>query len=64
MIPVTFNVYNLDFRESSGFIMNELTGLVTFAEKKIILDKSLISCGNTVLNIPHFEIRPDSIRRF
>ena len=59
-----FNLYNLAFRESSGFTLNKMNGSVIISGHDFALNSGLISCDNTVLNIPHFALKADSANGF
>ena len=60
----TFNVYNLGFKESSGFMIKKMNSSVILARQNIFLNSALISCDSTLLNISKFSMRADSASAF
>lgn len=60
----SFSIYNLGFRESSGFTVRKLNSSVTIASQKIHLTSALIICDSSILNITKFAIAPDSATAF
>ncbi len=60
----SFKVSDLNFRESSGFIINKINSSVRLAKQNINLTSTVISSGNSELNIARFGMTGDSINSF
>ena len=56
----TFNIYNLGFKESSGFTVRKLNSSVILAGQNILLNSAFISCDSSILNISRFGLIADS----
>ncbi len=61
---VAFNIYNLAFRESSGFNVRKMSGEILLADKSINFNSTKLFCDTSVLNISHLRIIPDSTGSF
>lgn len=60
----TFTIYNLGFRESSGFTVKRMDSNVIMAGQNILLNMASISCDSSTLNIPRFGLFSDSSNAF
>lgn len=60
----SFNIYNLGFRESSGFILDKMGSSVIISGQNIFLNSATIDLENSVLNIPRFAMTSDSSNGF
>jgi len=60
----SFNLYNLGFRESSGFTVRKMNSKVIFAKQNIILNSASIICDSSIFNIPKFGLTADSSGSF
>ena len=60
----SFRISDLNFRESSGFIMNKISSSVRLAKQNINITSTFISSGNSELNIARFGLTGDSINSF
>ena len=60
----TFDVYNLGFRESSGFKVNKLSSSVSISKGRISLNKTSVICDSSIINLSEFELRTDSSGSF
>ena len=60
----TFNVYNLGFKESSGFMVKKMSSSVILVRQNIFLNSAFINCDSTILNISKFAMSADSASSF
>ncbi|MCJ7447828.1 MAG: translocation/assembly module TamB [Bacteroidales bacterium] len=60
----SFSIYNLGFRESSGFAVNRMSSDVIITKSDILFNSALLLCDSTVLNISHFGLHADSSASF
>ena len=60
----SFRISDLNFRESSGFIMNKISSSVRLTKQNINLTATFIGSGNSELNIARFGLTGDSINSF
>jgi hypothetical protein len=56
----TFDIKDLGFRESSGFILNKLNSSVLFSKQNIRFESVLLNCDSSTLNIPELSLMADS----
>jgi hypothetical protein len=61
---VSFNIYNLTFRESSGFHVKKMSGEMLLADKTITFNSTKLFCDTSEVNISHLRIIPDSTGSF
>ena len=61
---VSFSIYNLTFRESSGFNLKKMTGEILLANKAITFNSVKLFCDTSILDISHLSIIPDSTGSF
>ncbi len=61
---VSFDVYNLAFRESSGFAVKKMSTSVVLAPKNISFSSIFIATDSTILNAPRFSMKADSSGSF
>jgi hypothetical protein len=61
---ITFNVYNLGFRESSGFTVRRMDSNVSIAGQNILLTNTLLACDSSNFNINRFGLSADSSSSF
>jgi TamB, inner membrane protein subunit of TAM complex len=60
----TFSLFNLTFRESSGFFIQKMNSSVSIARQNIVFNSATINCEGSMLNIPRFALLPDSVTGF
>jgi hypothetical protein len=60
----SFTLYNLGFRESSGFSVQKMSTSVTLANHNIILNSFFLASDSSILNIPRFAMRADTSGSF
>jgi hypothetical protein len=61
---IAFNIYNLAFKESSGFTLKKMNSSVIMARQNIHLNSTFISCDSSILNINRFDMIADSASSF
>jgi hypothetical protein len=61
---VTFGVYNLAFKESSGFTLKKMNSSVIIAGQDFLLSSTSISCDSSIFNIEKFGLVADSANSF
>ena len=61
---VTFGIYNLAFRESSGFTLKKLNSSVIIAGQDFLLSSTSIICDSSIFNIVKFGLVADSVNSF
>jgi hypothetical protein len=59
-----FNVYNLGFRESGGFLVKRFSSSVTLAKQNILFNSTFLNCDSTILNISRLGLTADSSSSF
>jgi hypothetical protein len=60
----SFNIYNLGFKESSGFLVKKMSSSVKISKLNIFLNSAFISCDSSIFNIPKFAMTTDSSNSF
>ena len=61
---VTFGIYNLALKESSGFTLKKLNSSVIIAGQDFLLSSASINCDSSILNIAKFGLVADSVNSF
>ena len=56
----TFNIYNLGFKESSGFKVNRMSSSVVLAKQNILFNSAYLNCDSSILNISKLSLQADS----
>ena len=56
----SFNIYNLELKETGGFLVKRLSSSVTLAKGNILFKSLFLNCDSSILNIPKLGIYPDS----
>lgn len=56
----TFNIYNLGFKESSGFSVNRMSSSVILAKQNILFSSAFLNCDSSIINISKLELIADS----
>ena len=59
-----FKIYNLGFKESSGFLLTRLSADVLLANHSLILSTVNLHCDSSIINIPRFSLLADSPESF
>jgi hypothetical protein len=60
----SFNVYNLGFKELSGFSVNRMNSSVMLAKQNILLKSTSLNCDSSMIHISRLEILADSSGSF
>lgn len=60
----SFNIYNLSFKESSGFTVKKLNSKVQLAKQNILFSELNLSCDSSIINLSSFSLEPDSSSSF
>ena len=60
----SFSVYSLGLKESHGFTIQRMDASVTLAKNNIILNSLFLTSDSSVLNMPGFAMRTDSMGSF
>jgi len=60
----TFNIYDLGFKEASGFTVKKINSSVIIAKQNIFLKSASINCDSSILNISRFSLSADSSSYF
>jgi hypothetical protein len=60
----TFKIYNLGFKESSGFTMKKMNSSVILAGQNILFNSATIICDSSIFNIPRFGLFADSANSY
>ena len=60
----SFNLYNLGFRESSGFTVKRLNSGISISKNNYTLNSTYLNCDSSILNFSHIEIHADSAGSF
>jgi hypothetical protein len=61
---ISFIIYKLALRESSGFTVEKLKSSVIIARQNIFLNSASINCDSSILNISSFSMTADSASYF
>jgi len=61
---ISFNIYNLGFKEESGFTLNKMNSSVSIARQNIQLNSAYLLCDSSILEITKFGIKTDSSASF
>ncbi len=60
----SFNIYNLGFKESSGFSVRKMGSSIVLAKQNIFINSTFIACDSSILNIPRLSLTADSTGSF
>ena len=60
----SFNIYNLGFKESSGFVLKRISSSVLLANRNIFLNSTNLTCDSSIINIAKFSLSTDSSSSF
>ena len=60
----SFEIFDLYFRESNGFLVKKISSKVAFAKQNILFNSFYLNSDRSILNISHLEIHPDSVSLF
>ena len=60
----SFNIYDLGFKESSGFRVKKMGSAVLLAKQNIFIKSAFITCDSSILNIPRLSLTADSAGSF
>lgn len=60
----SFEVYNLGFRESSGFVVKKMNSEVVLAKQNFLLNSTFLNCDSSILNLSRIGIHADSATYF
>jgi hypothetical protein len=60
----TFNIYNLGFKEESGFRVSRLSSSMVIAKNNIILNDAYLNCDSSNINISRLSLQADSSGSF
>lgn len=60
----SFEVYNLGFRESSGFVVKKMSSGVVLAKQNFLLNSTFLNCDSSILNLSRIGIHADSATSF
>jgi hypothetical protein len=60
----SFNIYDLGFKESSGFTVKKINSSVIIAKQNIFLKSASINCDSSIINISRFSLVADSSSYF
>ena len=61
---IIFDITNLKFRESNGFIVKMLNTNVTLAQHDIIFNSFFLNCDSSIINADHIGLYPDTTTSF
>ncbi len=61
---ITFNIYNLAFREKSGFYVNRLASNVLISKQNLLFKSVSLNCDSSTINIAKFGLEADSADSF
>ncbi|MCX6254369.1 MAG: translocation/assembly module TamB domain-containing protein [Bacteroidia bacterium] len=56
----SFNIYNLGFKESTGFIINRMSSFVLLAKQVILCKSAYLNCDSSIINISSLSLQADS----
>jgi hypothetical protein len=60
----SFKIYNLGFKESSGFSVKRMSSSVILAKQNVLLNSTFLSCDSSIINITRLGIMADSSESF
>lgn len=60
----SFDLYNLGFKESSGFILNSMNSSVLLEKQNILLNTTSLICDSSIINISKLSMQVDSTASF
>lgn len=60
----TFNIYNLGFRESSGFSVSRMTSSVSLSSQTLSFKSSTLNCDSSILSLSKVSLQGDSVSSF
>jgi hypothetical protein len=60
----SFNIYNLGFKEQSGFRIRKMSSSITIAKQNIFVKSAYISCDSSIFNIGELSLTADSSNGF
>jgi hypothetical protein len=60
----SFDVYNLGFKEKSGFKLNKMSSFVKLAKRSILLNRTFIRCDSSIIEITKAGLIADSDSSF
>lgn len=60
----SFNIYDLGFKESSGFTVKKINSSFIIAKQNIFLKSASINCDSSIINISRFSLIADSSSYF
>ena len=60
----SFNIYNLGFKDKSGFTVNKMNSSVLIAKQNIQLNSAFLICDSSILEIARFGLKTDSSASF
>jgi len=59
-----FKIYNLRFKESSGFSVKKMSSSVVLAKQNFLFNSAFLNCDSSIINISKFELNTDSSASF
>jgi hypothetical protein len=60
----SFNIYNLGFKESNGFLVKRMNSSMKIVKEHILFNSTFLNCDSSILNIPKLWITADSSASF
>jgi hypothetical protein len=60
----SFNVYNIGFKESTGFLVKRMSSSVILAKQDIMLNSTSLNCDSSIINISKLALKADSSASF
>jgi hypothetical protein len=60
----TFYIYNLSFREKSGFVMKKMSSSVLLAKQQFTVSSTYLFCDSSIINISKLTLKADSADSF
>jgi hypothetical protein len=60
----SFSIYNLGFKESSGFVVKKLSSDMIINKQNIIFNSVNLSCNNSMIKSDHLALLPDTAGSF
>lgn len=60
----SFEIYDLGFRESNGFLVKKISSKIAFANQNILFNSFYLNSDRSILNVTRLEIQPDSVSSF
>jgi hypothetical protein len=61
---ISFYIYNLSFREKSGFAIKKMSSSVLLAKQQFTLSTTYLNCDSSIINISKLTIKADSADSF